>query len=55
MKIKMAGTLAIFAGFAFIGSAFAQDLGPQVRKLADGVYVHTGKRLRIQQRHYSHQ
>jgi cyclase len=42
MKIK-AGTLAIFAGFAFIGSAFAQDLGPQVRKLADGVYVHTGK------------
>ena len=24
------------------GSAFAQDLGPRVKKLADGVYVHTG-------------
>jgi cyclase len=42
MKIKMAGTLAIFAGFAFIGSALAQDLGPQVRKLSDGVYVVAG-------------
>ena len=43
MKAKTTGTLAIFASFALIGSAFAQDLGPQVRKLADGVYVHTGK------------
>jgi cyclase len=42
MRIK-AGTLAIFACFALTASAFAQDLGPQVKKLADGVYVHTGK------------
>ncbi len=42
MKIRAAGTLAIFAGFALIGSATAQDLGPQVRKLADGIYVHVG-------------
>jgi cyclase len=42
MKAKTAGTLAIFAGFAFISSAFAQDLGPQVRKLSDGVYVVAG-------------
>src|SRR5437868_1319059 len=43
MKIKTAGMSAIFASFAFVGSAYAQDLGPQVKKLADGVYVHTGK------------
>ena len=43
MKAKTTGTLAIFASFALIGSAPAQDLGPQVRKLVDGVYVHTGK------------
>jgi len=42
MKIK-AGLLAIFAVIALAGSAFAQDLGPRVQKLADGVYVHTGK------------
>ncbi len=43
MKIKAAGTLAIFAWCMFGAGAFAQDLGPQVKKLADGVYVHTGK------------
>ena len=42
MKTGTAGTLAIFAGFALVGPAFAQDLGPQVRKLADGVYVVAG-------------
>src|SRR5438128_145643 len=43
MKITTTGTLAICGWSLFIGSAFAQDLGPQVKKLADGVYVHTGK------------
>jgi len=43
MIAKTTGTLAIFASFALIGSAPAQDLGAQVRKLVDGVYVHTGK------------
>jgi cyclase len=42
MNIK-AGTLAIFAFFASMGCGFAQDLGPQVKKLADGIYVHAGK------------
>jgi cyclase len=37
-----AGTFAVAAAFAFSGSAFAQDLGPQVRKLADGVYTVAG-------------
>jgi len=43
MKVKAAGTLAFFAWFVFTGSAFAQDLGPQIRKLADGIYVYVGK------------
>jgi cyclase len=42
MQVKAATTLAIFASFALAGSVFAQDLGPQVRKLADGVYVMVG-------------
>ena len=40
---KMASALAMVAACAFIGTAGAQDLGPQVKKLADGVYVHTGR------------
>src|SRR6266436_3952692 len=43
MKVKAAGTLAIFAWFVLIGAAFAQDLGPQIRKLNDGLYVYVGK------------
>ncbi len=35
--------LAIAASIVLAGSPFAQDLGPRVQKLADGVYVHTGK------------
>jgi cyclase len=42
MTIKAAGTLTIVASFALAGSAPAQDLGPQVRKLADGVYTMVG-------------
>ena len=42
MKMR-AAALAIVASFALCGAASAQDLGPQVLKLADGVYVHTGK------------
>src|SRR5215472_13727801 len=42
MRIKTT-ILATFAALALTGASFAQDLGPQVKKLADGVYVHTGK------------
>src|SRR5258706_218371 len=34
--------LALAAALVLTGSALAQDLGPRVKKLADGVYVHTG-------------
>lgn len=43
MKVKAAGALAIFAWFVLFGSAFAQDLGPQIRKLKEGIYVYVGK------------
>jgi cyclase len=43
MGIKAAGMTAILASLAWTGAAQAQDLGPQVKKLADGIYVHVGK------------
>ena len=44
MKIRRmtSAMLAIVASIVLAGSALAQDLGPRVKKLADGVYVHTG-------------
>ena len=36
------GMLAVAASIAVAGAALAQDLGPRVKKLAAGVYVHTG-------------
>jgi cyclase len=43
MKLKLTGILAVFVPFLAFGPAFAQDLGPQIRKLEDGVYVYVGK------------
>lgn len=34
---------AFLASILLTGAALAQDLGPRVKKLADGVYVHTGQ------------
>ena len=42
MKFKSASAFAVFP-FLAAGLAFAQDLGPQIRKLEDGVYVYVGK------------
>src|SRR5258707_2838334 len=41
MKLKNA--LAVYVSFCAVGFASAQDLGPQIRKLEDGVYVYVGK------------
>src|SRR6476659_1455199 len=45
MDRRVFGTalLATAAAIALTTSSLAQDLGPRVKKLADGVYVHTGK------------
>src|SRR5215510_10626029 len=40
---KRVAVLASVGAFMMASSALAQDLGPRVQKLADGVYVHTGK------------
>ena len=42
--VKFASVVLVIAASVVLGgSPFAQDLGPRVKKLADGVYVHTGK------------
>jgi cyclase len=41
MKLKNA--FAVFVSLFAAGFALAQDLGPQIRKLEDGVYVYVGK------------
>ena len=41
MKLKNA--IAVFVSFFAVGFALAQDLGPQIRKLEDGIYVYVGK------------
>ncbi len=43
MKIRAIVALALGAWLAVVGSAVAQDLGPQFTRLADGVYVYVGK------------
>jgi cyclase len=43
MKTKAAWILAIFAWLGLAGAAPAQDLGPQIKKLGDGIYVYIGK------------
>ena len=43
VKATIAAAGALAASLAFAGSAPAQDLGPNVRKLADGVYAFVGE------------
>jgi cyclase len=43
MRIKAAVPLALLTGFVMAGAANAQDLGPQIKTLSDGVYVYVGK------------
>src|SRR5436309_12476654 len=43
MEPKLTGIFAVFVSFFALGLVSAQDLGPQIRKLEDGVYVYVGK------------
>jgi hypothetical protein len=43
MTIKAAAAGVAFVGFVMSAPAFAQDLGPQIMKFADGIYVYVGK------------
>ena len=38
-------SFALVAAFALVGPAPAQDLGPEVKKLADGIYVRVGNKF----------
>src|SRR5258705_11242294 len=42
LGIMKSAMLAFVASIVLTGSLLAQDLGPRVKKLADGVYVHAG-------------
>jgi cyclase len=43
MRTRAAVPLALLTGLVLAGSANAQDPGPQIKKLSDGVYVYVGK------------
>jgi cyclase len=43
MSIRRSGGLALAVALAFASPVFAQDLGPDVKKFADGVYVMVGQ------------
>jgi cyclase len=46
MRIKAAASLVAFVGFVTSAPAFAQDLGPQITKFGDGIYVYVGKNFK---------
>src|SRR5258708_26692559 len=43
MKSRAAGILAFFAWLALTGFASAQDLGPNIKKFGEGIYVYVGQ------------
>src|SRR5262245_58020805 len=46
MRIMAAATLVSFAGFLTSSPVSAQDLGPQITKFGDGIYVYVGKNFK---------
>ena len=51
IKATTTATMALVASFACAAPALAQDLGPNVRKLADGVYAFVGENFNSNCRH----
>jgi len=45
MRAKLVLALVALAGLLSFQSAVAQDLGPQIQKIKDGIYVYVGKNL----------
>ena len=45
MKAKPALVLAAIISLLLVRSIEAQDLGPQIKKFKDGIYVYVGKEL----------
>jgi len=46
MRIMVAATLVSFVGFLTSAPVPAQDLGPQITKFGDGIYVYVGKNFK---------
>jgi hypothetical protein len=46
MRIMIAAALVMFVGFSIGAPAPAQDLGPQITKFGDGIYVYVGKNFK---------
>jgi Uri superfamily endonuclease len=42
MRTKLALVLAVCVGLIFSATLVAQDLGPNFRKIKDGIYVYVG-------------
>ena len=45
MEVKRTWTLTVFVWVLLVGSGWAQDLDPQIKKFKDGIYVYVGKNL----------
>ena len=43
MKTKLTSILAAAVSLLFVRVAGAQDLGPQIKQIKDGIYVYVGK------------
>jgi hypothetical protein len=45
MKLEVALALAVLISLLTVRSLAAQDLGPNIRKIKDGIYVYVGTNL----------
>src|SRR5262245_4818680 len=43
MKVKLMPLLAVVLSLVFFRVLWAQDLGPQIKQVKDGIYVYVGK------------
>lgn len=46
MRIKAAAACVAFVGCVAGGPAYAQDLGPQIKKFGDGIYAYVGRNFK---------
>ena len=50
MKTRLTPILAAVLSLLFVRVMWAQDLGPQIKKLKDGIYVYVGKEFNSNRR-----
>ncbi len=52
MKTKLMPILAVGISLLFVPALSAQDLGPQIKKIKDGIYVYVGNEFNSNCRDY---